>query len=95
VARSVGFVFAFISVSKLLKRIGSVILCVISLTYIVVIDLCVLCVSVVSSTHCPKTVSQNTFYPPNLRELRILYFVIISVIRSVLAGKNIPTLAQL
>ena len=44
-ARSVGFVFAFISVSKLLKQ--------------------------------------------------ILYFVIISVIRSVLGGKNIPTLAQL
>jgi len=45
VARSVGFAFAFISVSKLLKQ--------------------------------------------------ILYFVIISVIRSVLGGKNIPTLAQL
>ncbi|MFN7214431.1 DUF6888 family protein [Microcystis sp.] len=44
-ARYVGFVFAFISVSKLLKQ--------------------------------------------------ILYFVIISVIRSVLGGKNIPTLAQL
>ncbi|BAG00261.1 MULTISPECIES: DUF6888 family protein [Microcystis] len=44
-ARSVGFAFAFISVSKLLKQ--------------------------------------------------ILYFVIISVIRSVLGGKNIPTLAQL
>ncbi len=44
-ARSVRFVFAFISVSKLLKQ--------------------------------------------------ILYFVIISVIRSVLGGKNIPTLAQL
>ncbi len=32
-------------------KIGSLILCVINLTYIVVIDLCVLCVSVVRSPH--------------------------------------------
>ncbi|MCZ8121226.1 MAG: hypothetical protein O9295_25055 [Microcystis sp. LE18-22.4A] len=30
---------------------GSLILCVISLTYIIAINLCVLCVSVVRSTH--------------------------------------------
>jgi len=31
--------------------VGSLILCVISVTYIVAIDLCVLCASVVLSTH--------------------------------------------
>ncbi|CCI08176.1 hypothetical protein [Microcystis aeruginosa] len=35
----------------LLKLLDSPILCVINLTYIVVIDLCVLCVSVVRSPH--------------------------------------------
>ncbi|WP_155726751.1 hypothetical protein [Microcystis aeruginosa] len=35
----------------LLKLLDSLILCVINLTYIVVIDLCVLCVSVVRSPH--------------------------------------------
>ncbi|NCR72713.1 MAG: hypothetical protein GPI93_16685 [Microcystis aeruginosa LG13-12] len=47
----------------MLKRIGSLILCVISLNYIVVIDLSVLCVSVVRSTHCPKTVSCEYILP--------------------------------
>ncbi|CCI09037.1 conserved hypothetical protein [Microcystis aeruginosa PCC 7941] len=36
------------------EPIGSLILCVTSLTYIIAIGLCVLCVSVVLHTHCLK-----------------------------------------
>ncbi|BBH37965.1 hypothetical protein myaer102_04450 [Microcystis viridis NIES-102] len=39
--------------------LGSLILCVISVTYIVAIDLCVLCVSVVLSTHSPANLLES------------------------------------
>ena len=42
--------------ARVKAKMGSLILCVISLAYIVVIDLCVLCVSVVRSTHSPARV---------------------------------------
>nr|CAO91233.1 unnamed protein product [Microcystis aeruginosa PCC 7806] len=58
-------------------------------------SLCPLCLEWFVPLTAPRLYLVNTFYPPNLREPRIFYFVIISVIRSVLAGKNIPTLAQL
>ncbi len=39
--------------------VGSLILCVISVTYIVAIDLCVLCASVVLSTHSPANLLES------------------------------------
>jgi len=39
--------------------VGSLILCVIGVTYIVAIDLCVLCASVVLSTHSPANLLKS------------------------------------